>query len=51
MKNDPANGARVPRSRSVIPLDIAMPAFFLTSGLARYITGSTLPVNGGFLCH
>jgi NAD(P)-dependent dehydrogenase (short-subunit alcohol dehydrogenase family) len=32
-------------------VDIAMPAIFLTSSLSRYITGSTLPVNGGFLCH
>lgn len=33
------------------PEDIAGPAVFLASDLARYITGVTLPVDGGFLAY
>jgi NAD(P)-dependent dehydrogenase (short-subunit alcohol dehydrogenase family) len=55
MRNDPAHaarfGARVPLGRPALPIDIAMPAVFLASDMARYITGVTLPVDGGYLCY
>lgn len=40
---------RIPMGRLGTPDDIAGPAVFLASDLARYITGVTLPVDGGFL--
>ena len=40
---------RIPLGRLGEPADIAGPAVFLASDLARYITGVTLPVDGGFL--
>jgi len=40
---------RIPMGRIGTPEDIAGPAVFLASDLARYITGVTLPVDGGFL--
>lgn len=40
---------RIPLGRIGEPGDIAGPAVFLASDLARYITGVTLPVDGGFL--
>jgi len=40
---------RVPLGRLGEPADIAGPAVFLASDLARYVTGVTLPVDGGFL--
>ena len=55
MRNDPAHaarfGVRVPLGRPALPIDIAMPAVFLASDMARYITGVTLPVDGGYLCY
>jgi NAD(P)-dependent dehydrogenase (short-subunit alcohol dehydrogenase family) len=33
------------------PEDVALPAVFLASDMARYITGVTLPVDGGFLSY
>jgi NAD(P)-dependent dehydrogenase (short-subunit alcohol dehydrogenase family) len=42
---------RVPLGRLGEPADIAGPAVFLASDLARYITGVTLPVDGGFLAY
>lgn len=40
---------RIPMRRLGEPVDIAGPAVFLASDLARYVTGVTLPVDGGFL--
>ncbi|HEX5327621.1 MAG TPA: glucose 1-dehydrogenase [Acetobacteraceae bacterium] len=42
---------RIPLGRIGDPDDIAGPAVFLASDLARYITGVTLPVDGGFLAY
>ena len=43
--------SRIPLGRMGEPADIAGPAVFLASDLARYITGVTLPVDGGFLAY
>jgi len=43
--------ARIPLGRLGEPADIAGPAVFLASDLARYVTGVTLPVDGGFLAY
>jgi NAD(P)-dependent dehydrogenase (short-subunit alcohol dehydrogenase family) len=40
--------ARTPMGRFATPADIAPVALFLASPAARYITGQTLPVDGGF---
>jgi NAD(P)-dependent dehydrogenase (short-subunit alcohol dehydrogenase family) len=40
---------RIPMGRIGAPEDIAGPAVFLASDMARYITGVTLPVDGGYL--
>ena len=40
---------RIPLGRIGSPEDIAQPAVFLASDMARYITGVTLPVDGGYL--
>lgn len=40
---------RVPLGRIGTPEDIAGPAVFLASDMAGYITGVTLPVDGGYL--
>lgn len=40
--------ARTPMARFGAPVDIAGPILFLTSTAAGYITGQTLPVDGGF---
>jgi NAD(P)-dependent dehydrogenase (short-subunit alcohol dehydrogenase family) len=40
---------RIPLGRIGAPEDIAQPAVFLASDMARYITGVTLPVDGGYL--
>jgi NAD(P)-dependent dehydrogenase (short-subunit alcohol dehydrogenase family) len=40
---------RIPMGRIGSPDDIAGPAVFLASDMARYITGVTLPVDGGYL--
>jgi NAD(P)-dependent dehydrogenase (short-subunit alcohol dehydrogenase family) len=42
---------RIPLGRIGEPADIAGPAVFLASNMARYITGITLPVDGGFLAY
>ena len=42
---------RIPLGRPGLPDDIGPPAVFLASDMARYITGVTLPVDGGFLCY
>jgi len=43
--------SRIPLGRIGTPEDIAAPAVFLASDMARYITGVTLPVDGGFLSY
>ncbi|HKM69309.1 MAG TPA: glucose 1-dehydrogenase [Stellaceae bacterium] len=52
-REDPAYMAnfesRIPLGRVGTPEDIAGPAVFLASDMARYITGVTLPVDGGYL--
>lgn len=42
---------RIPLGRIGEPEDIAGAAVFLASDLARYVTGVTLPVDGGFLAY
>ncbi len=42
---------RIPLGRLGQPDDIAQPAVFLASDMARYVTGVTLPVDGGFLAY
>lgn len=42
---------RIPMGRIGEPADIGGPAVFLASDMARYITGVTLPVDGGFLAY
>lgn len=39
---------RIPMGRFGYPSDIAGPVLFLTSSAAAYVTGQTLPVDGGF---
>ena len=43
--------SRIPLGRMGEPADIAGPAVFLASDLARYVTGHTMPVDGGFLAY
>ena len=40
--------ARTPLARVGTPADIAGPTLFLTSPAARYITGQTIAVDGGY---
>jgi meso-butanediol dehydrogenase / (S,S)-butanediol dehydrogenase / diacetyl reductase len=42
---------RVPLGRIGTPEDIAPVAVFLASDMARYVTGVTLPVDGGYLSY
>ena len=41
----------VPMARQGLPEEIAGAIAFLASEEASYITGQTLPVDGGLLCH
>jgi NAD(P)-dependent dehydrogenase (short-subunit alcohol dehydrogenase family) len=54
-RQDPAYmksfASRLPLGRFGTPDDVAQPAVFLASDMARYITGVTLPVDGGFLAY
>ena len=54
MRGNPAHaarfGPRIALGRPGAPRDIALPAVFLASDMARYVTGVTLPVDGGYLC-
>ena len=43
-------GPRTPLGRPAQPEDIALPVVFLASDMARYVTGVTLRVDGGYLC-
>jgi NAD(P)-dependent dehydrogenase (short-subunit alcohol dehydrogenase family) len=40
---------RIPMGRLGQPEDLVGPVIFLASDMARYVTGITLAVNGGFL--
>lgn len=40
--------ARTPQNRFGTPADVAGPVLFLTSSAAGFITGQTLPVDGGY---
>jgi NAD(P)-dependent dehydrogenase (short-subunit alcohol dehydrogenase family) len=40
--------ARTPAGRWGEPEDLAGPALFLASPLARFVTGVVLPVDGGY---
>ena len=42
--------SHVPMKKFIMPSDIGDAAAFLCSEKARFITGITLPVDGGFLC-
>lgn len=42
--------ARTPLKRWGLPADVADVALFLASPAARFITGTILPVDGGYLC-
>jgi NAD(P)-dependent dehydrogenase (short-subunit alcohol dehydrogenase family) len=42
---------RIPLGRVGEPEDVAGAAVFLASDLARYVTGATLPVDGGYLAY
>ena len=42
---------RIPLGRIGTPEDVALPAVFLASDMARYVTGITMPVDGGFLAY
>ena len=42
--------AHIPMGRQGTPKDIADAAEFLSSGMASYITGAVLPVDGGWTC-
>lgn len=44
-------GKHIPLGRMAIPDDIANAALFLVSEEAKYITGVTLPVDGGWLAY
>ncbi len=41
--------ARIPMGRVGQPEDLVGPVIFLASDMSRYVTGATLPVDGGFL--
>lgn len=40
---------RIPLGRVGQPDDLVGPVVFLASSMARYVTGVSLPVDGGFL--
>jgi NAD(P)-dependent dehydrogenase (short-subunit alcohol dehydrogenase family) len=41
--------SRVPMGRFGETADLVGPVLFLASGMAGYVTGATLPVDGGYL--
>lgn len=53
LQDDPARAApilaRTPLGRWGTPTDVAGPVLFLASGLAQFVTGTVLPVDGGYL--
>lgn len=46
----PAITARTPMRRFGVPAELADPICFLCSSEARFVTGVTLPVDGGYCC-
>lgn len=42
--------ARTPMGRAGVPADLTGPLLFLASDAARFVTGHTLPVDGGMSC-
>jgi len=42
--------AMIPQGRQGEPADVAGPAVFLASDLARYVTGASIVVDGGWTC-
>lgn len=52
-RDDPARVAhlseRIPLGRWGQPVDVAGPTLFLCSNAAEYITGATIPIDGGYL--
>jgi NAD(P)-dependent dehydrogenase (short-subunit alcohol dehydrogenase family) len=52
VQTDPARSGvildRTPMRRWGTPEDVAGPALFLCSPLARFVTGTVLPVDGGY---
>ncbi|MFY9511485.1 MAG: SDR family oxidoreductase, partial [Rubrivivax sp.] len=53
LQDDPARSgpilARTPLGRWGTPADVAGPVLFLASDAARFVTGTVLPVDGGYL--
>jgi len=53
LRNDPVRSKqimeRIPAGRWGVPEDIAGACVFLSSGASDYVTGITLPVDGGWL--
>jgi NAD(P)-dependent dehydrogenase (short-subunit alcohol dehydrogenase family) len=41
--------ARIPVARWAEPAEVADPIMFLCSNAARYVTGTMLPVDGGYM--
>jgi NAD(P)-dependent dehydrogenase (short-subunit alcohol dehydrogenase family) len=44
-----AMNGRIPLGRFGLPIDVARVALFLASPLSEYISGCSIPVDGGFL--
>jgi NAD(P)-dependent dehydrogenase (short-subunit alcohol dehydrogenase family) len=42
--------ARIPMQRMCRPEDLAGPLVFLASDLSSFVTGHTIPIDGGYLC-
>ena len=49
LKNDPMILSRIPKGRCGEGEDLVPALMFLASDEAEYVTGITLPVDGGFL--
>ncbi len=47
--NDPVKKARIPAKRWGTPEDVAKVALFLASPASDYVTGTLIPVDGGYL--
>ena len=42
--------ARIPMGRMARPSDLGGPLVFLASEMSSFITGVTIPIDGGYLC-